>query len=93
MKSKCNLEKDAIICGGDFNINYFNKKEYGYLMSVLEHLKDPLEKSDEFTIQVPYDKEGKESNSLCTVCKKCLTLDTCQLEKLRVDEIFYNPNN
>ncbi len=73
--------------------DHFNKKEYGYLMSVLEHLKDPLEKSDEFTIQVPYDKEGKEDNSFCTVCKKCLTLDTCQLDKQRLDYIFYNPNN
>jgi len=93
MKSKCNLKKDAVICGGDFNINSFNKKEYGHLMSVLEHLKDPLEKSDDFTIIVPYDKDSKEDNSFCTVCKKCLTLDTCSLDKQRLDYIFYNHNN
>lgn len=90
---KCDLEKDAVICGGDFNINSFDKLEYNYLTSVLKDFTDPFENSDQHTILVPYDLEDKEDNSFCTVCQKCLKSATCKLDKQRLDYLFYNHKN
>ena len=94
INSKCNLETDAVICGGDFNINSLNQKEYNLLNNVIAPLRDTLDGSYKTTINVPYDKNGYEDNQICTVCKKCNPLlNNISIEPQRLDYIFYNKNN
>jgi endonuclease/exonuclease/phosphatase family metal-dependent hydrolase len=94
IKSKCNMEKDAIICGGDFNINSFNIGEYKQLNNTLSPLIDTLLGSTESTINIPYDSQGLEDNQVCTVCKKCLPqLKHMDIEPQRLDYIYYNENH
>ncbi len=94
MKSKCDLHHDAIICGGDFNINSRNTTEYKLLNKILNPLTDILEGSDESSIRIAYDEKGNENNQICTVCKKCqVNIKNGLTEDQRLDYIFYNKNN
>ena len=94
IRSKCDIEKDAIICGGDFNINSKNSREYTLLNELLNPLTDTLEHSDETTIKVAYNVNGYEDNSMCTVCKKCLSnINNNLIEDQRLDYIYYNKKN
>ena len=58
------------------------------------------------TIQVPYDKDGREDNQFCTVCKNCLASISLgkdgrlvtpdgpiSIEDQRLDYIYYNENH
>lgn len=85
-----NFKNEPIICGGDFNINYFNNIERDRLYSKLLPLYDTLINSNKYTIKVPYDYKENEDNSICLVCKECCKINHNSVQKQRLDYIFHN---
>lgn len=94
--SKCNLTKDTIILGGDFNINYYDieyqnicKKMY-FLSDTFKEVQKPL---INHTITIPYDKDYNEMTSICMLCNKCKLNHVYHLEQQKLDYILYNKYN
>ena len=94
INSKCNPKTDAVICGGDFNINSKNSNEYSLLNNILSPLTDSLKDSNDTTIKVAYNIDGTEATQISPVCNKCHPLLSQYLiEDQRLDYIYYNHNN
>lgn len=90
LSKKCNLSKDSVIIGGDFNID-FKTKEGDILIETLKPLKDTFKSGDiNNTITIPYDENYIEDTRCCLICKKCKVPNNYILENQRLDYIFYS---
>ena len=93
-------KNEPVICGGDFNINTQDHNELQTLYNTMAPYVDTHQNCPSPTFLVPYDNLGKEKTDVTILCKKC-----CQniknsgrktkpdLDKQRLDYIFYDPNN
>ena len=90
---KANINKDYVICGGDFNIDYYNN-EYHHLKNLLSPLSDTfgcknIRTPIKHTITIPFDKDDNEMSNICLICKHCKTTHVHKFENQKLDYIFY----